>query len=51
MPEREAMSHLGHNSAPVHRYYSRNAQVVTLPIEYYEAESQKKIVAFNARGT
>lgn len=49
MPEREAMSHLGHNSAPVHRYYSRNAQVAVLPIEYYEAEGQKKIVAFNAK--
>jgi integrase len=46
MPEREAMSHLGHNSAPVHRYYSRNAQIVTLPIEHYEALRAEKMLEF-----
>jgi len=37
MPEREAMAHLGHNSAAIHRAYSKNAQIVTLPLEHYEA--------------
>ncbi len=46
MPEREAMAHLGHNSAAVHRDYARKACSLTLPLEYYENRKQTKIVPF-----
>ncbi len=48
MPEREAMAHLGHNSNAVHRAYARRARNVTLPLEYYEAKREGKIVEFKA---
>jgi integrase len=46
MPEREAMSHLGHNSRAVHRAYARKAKNVTMPLEYYEKQKQGKILEF-----
>ncbi len=46
MPLREAMAHLGHGSRAIHQAYSEKAEVVTLPLEYYEAEKQKKIIQF-----
>jgi integrase len=48
MPEREAMAHLGHSSRAVHRAYARNANRVTLPLEYYEAARDKKLIDFQA---
>ena len=50
MPEREAMAHLGHSSRAVHRAYARNANRVTLPLEYYEAARDKKLIDFQAAG-
>ena len=47
MPLREAMAHLGHGSRAIHQAYSEKAEVVTLPLEYYEAIRQKKIIEFN----
>ena len=44
MPEREAMGQLGHNSKAIHRAYSKNAHIVTLPIEHYEAVRKGKII-------
>jgi hypothetical protein len=46
MPEREAMAHLGHGSRAVHRAYARSASRVTLPLEYYEAAWDKKLIDF-----
>ena len=46
MPEREAMVHLGHKSAAIHRAYAKKAKNVTLPLEFYEAQQQNKIVKF-----
>jgi len=48
MPEREAMAHLGHKSAAIHRAYAKRAKHVTMPLEFYEEQRQKKIVAFQA---
>ncbi len=48
MPEREAMAHLGHASCAVHRAYARNADRVTLPLEYYETARDKKLIDFQA---
>jgi integrase len=48
MPEREAMAHLGHKSAPIHRAYSKRAKNVTMPLEFYEDERQKTIIRFHA---
>ena len=48
MPEREAMAHLGHKSAAIHRAYARRAKNVTMPLEFYEEERAKKIVTFHA---
>jgi hypothetical protein len=36
MPLREAMAHLGHGSKAIHLAYSQQAEVVSLPLEYYE---------------
>lgn len=44
MPEREAMAHLGHGSKAVHRAYARAAERVTLPLEYYEALREEKLI-------
>ncbi|HEV3272798.1 MAG TPA: tyrosine-type recombinase/integrase [Candidatus Methylacidiphilales bacterium] len=49
MPQREAMNHLGHKSKAIHAAYAGDAKTVTLPLEHYEAEMQRKIVEF--RGT
>ena len=46
MPEREAQAHLGHGSEAVHRAYSKKAEVVTLPLEHYEAIKSKKLLVF-----
>ena len=46
MPEREAMAHPGHGSRAVHRAYARSASRVTLPLEYYEAARDKKLIDF-----
>lgn len=51
MPEREAMAHLGHGSRAIHRAYARNADRVTLPLEYYEAVRDKKLIDFPATAT
>ena len=48
MPEREAMSHLGHNSTAVHRAYAKKARNVTLPLEFYEERQRNKILEFQA---
>jgi hypothetical protein len=47
MPAREAMSHLGHKSRAVHFAYCEGAEIVTLPLEYYEKEQEKKLLAFS----
>ena len=47
MPEREAQAHLGHSSQAVHRAYAKRAEVVTLPLEHYEAIKDKKLLAFS----
>ena len=44
MPEREAMSHLGHNSRAVHRAYANKARNVTLPLEFYEQKWKEKVL-------
>lgn len=46
MPLREAMAHLGHGSKTIHLAYSERAEVVTLPLEYYEDVKRLKLVAF-----
>jgi integrase len=46
MPEREAQAHLGHGSQAVHRAYAKRAEVVTLPLEHYEAMRTKKLLLF-----
>jgi integrase len=46
MPIREAMEWVGHTSQAVHRAYAKNARVVCMPLEYYEAERDRKIVQF-----
>lgn len=48
MPEREAMAHLGHGSKAVHRAYARSADRVTMPLEWYESQSTKKLIDFQA---
>lgn len=47
MPEREAMNHLGHKSRAIHAAYSGGAQIVVMPLEFYEAERLKKVVQFS----
>jgi integrase len=47
MPEREAQAHLGHSSQAVHRAYAKRAEVVTLPLEHYEAIKDKKLLTFS----
>jgi len=46
MPEREAQAHLGHGSKAVHWAYAQGAEVVSLPLEHYEAIKDKKLLAF-----
>jgi hypothetical protein len=46
MPLREAMAHLGHGSKAIHYAYSEKAEIVTLPLDYYEGVRQKKIIEF-----
>jgi integrase len=46
MPEREAMNHLGHKSRAIHAAYADGAQVAVLPLEYYEAQKEKKVIQF-----
>jgi integrase len=46
MPEREAMAHLGHGSKAVHRAYTRSADRVTMPLEWYESQADKKLIDF-----
>ena len=48
MPEREAMAHLGHKSAAIHRAYAKKAKNITMPLEFYEEQNQKKILTFQA---
>jgi hypothetical protein len=48
MPEREAMAHLGHGSKAVHRAYARAADRVTMPLEFYEDQTARKLVDFQA---
>lgn len=48
MPEREAMAHLGHGSKAVHRAYARSADRVTMPLEWYEAQTREKLVNFHS---
>jgi integrase len=49
MPLREAMAHLGHGSKAVHLAYSKQAEVVNLPLEFYEKQWADKIIQFNKR--
>ncbi len=46
MPLREAMAHLGHGSKAIHMVYSQQAEVVNLPLEFYEKQWKDKIVQF-----
>jgi hypothetical protein len=46
MPMREAMAHLGHGSKAIHHAYSQQAEVVSMPLEYYEKVWKEKIVYF-----
>ena len=46
MPERDAMNHLGHKSRAIHAAYASAATVTVLPLEFYEADRQKKIIRF-----
>ncbi|HUB68042.1 MAG TPA: tyrosine-type recombinase/integrase [Candidatus Methylacidiphilales bacterium] len=46
MPMREAMAHLGHGSKGIHQAYSEKAEVVTLPLEFYEKQWKEKILQF-----
>ena len=46
MPLREAMAHLGHGSKAIHQAYSDKAEIVTLPLEYYEKQWKDKVVQF-----
>ena len=46
MPEREAMNHLGHKSRAIHAAYAGGAQVAVMPLEFYEAQREEKIVQF-----
>lgn len=48
MPEREAMAHLGHGSKAVHRAYARAADRVTMPLEWYEDQADKKLIDLRA---
>jgi integrase len=48
MPMREAMAHLGHKSKTIHQAYAEKAEVVTLPLEFYEEQRNQKILQFNA---
>ncbi len=48
MPEREAMTHLGHKSRAIHAAYSDGAHVAVLPLEFYQAEQEKKIIRFDS---
>jgi hypothetical protein len=51
MPEREAQAHLGHGSKAVHWAYAKRAQIVTLPLEDYEAMKDKKLLASPVENT
>ena len=46
MPEREAMNHLGHKSRAVHAAYAGVAEVAVMPLEFYEAQRQEKVIQF-----
>lgn len=46
MSLREAMAHLGHGSKTIHLAYSEKAEVVTLPLEYYEDVKRRKLAEF-----
>lgn len=46
MPMREAMAHLGHGSKAIHMAYSDKAEVVSLPLEFYEKQWREKIIEF-----
>ena len=46
MPEREAMSYLGHKNKNRHHGYAKNAPTVTLPLSYYEKKKAKDLEAF-----
>lgn len=46
MPERDAMSHLGHQSRAIHAAYGKAARVNVLPLEFYEEQKQKKLLQF-----
>jgi integrase len=46
MPVREAMAHLGHGSKAIHMAYSEKADVVNLPLEFYEKAWKEKILKF-----
>jgi Phage integrase family len=46
MPLREAMAHLGHGSKAVHYAYSDKAEIVSLPLEFYEKQWKEKIIQF-----
>jgi hypothetical protein len=48
MPSREAMAHLGHGNKAVHQAYSESAEIVTLPLEFYEKQYKEKILQFAA---
>jgi L-aminopeptidase/D-esterase-like protein len=46
MSEREAMNHLGHESRAIHAAYAGGAQVAVLPLEFYEAQKEEKVIQF-----
>lgn len=42
------MNHLGHKSRAIHAAYVGGARVTVLPLEYYEAQKEKKLIQFSA---
>jgi integrase len=49
MPEREAMNHLGHESRAIHAAYAGGAQVAVMPLEFYEAQREEKVIQFRQK--
>jgi hypothetical protein len=40
------MNHLGHESRAIHAAYAGGAQVAVLPLEFYEAQKEEKVIQF-----
>jgi hypothetical protein len=51
MPAGRAAAHLGHGSKAIHHAYSDKAEVVSLPLEFYEEQWKEKIIQFTKAAT